>query len=351
MDTNRLPAQYVVQLTEDEKRQIAQIISSLKQQFPESTYTPQKISQTFDDQLLKAVHKSKESLPERVKKAVATFVKESNSNGALLVKGLELGELPPNPADGGISPDKRSTDSEFTILLLTSLLGVPITYTEALKIGVIQSVSPVKGKERVNAYVSSIQPIGFHTEFSFHPIRPDYITLMCLRQDHEGVAKTPAASIELAMKKLTDEQIKTLEKPIYSFSTASLFGNDTAGIATPPFPVITYGSNGKPLFRIQLNGIECIDPVGEPALVTLRKVLEEVAVGVALQHGDLLMIDNAKAAHARSAFVPKYDGHDRWLQRMWIRREAPDGRYLVKGGMTDGNVISPFKELVENKCY
>jgi hypothetical protein len=97
MDSNSLPPQCLIQLTEDEKRQIAKLISNLKEQFPESKYTPQKISQAFDDQLLKAVGKAKEDLPERVKKAVGTFVKESNPCGALVVKGLELGELPASP--------------------------------------------------------------------------------------------------------------------------------------------------------------------------------------------------------------------------------------------------------------
>jgi L-asparagine oxygenase len=35
---------------------------------------------------------------------------------------------------------------------------------------------------------------------------------------------------------------------------------------------------------------------------------------------DLLVIHNRKCAHARSRFEAGFDGRDRWLQRVYVRR-------------------------------
>ena len=54
------------------------------------------------------------------------------------------------------------------------------------------------------------------------------------------------------------------------------------------------------------------------ALATLREHLEARAVGVVLEPGDLLLVDNRRAVHARTAFSPRYDGTDRWIQRLLV---------------------------------
>ena len=37
--------------------------------------------------------------------------------------------------------------------------------------------------------------------------------------------------------------------------------------------------------------------------------------GLSLQAGDLLVVDNDVAVHGRSSYSPRWDGHDRWIQR------------------------------------
>jgi alpha-ketoglutarate-dependent taurine dioxygenase len=46
---------------------------------------------------------------------------------------------------------------------------------------------------------------------------------------------------------------------------------------------------------------------------------------VVLSDGDVLVIDNDRAVHGRSPFVPRYDGTDRWLKRALVVRELPYG--------------------------
>jgi L-asparagine oxygenase len=39
-----------------------------------------------------------------------------------------------------------------------------------------------------------------------------------------------------------------------------------------------------------------------------------------LNAGDRLIVHNRKCAHARSRFEARFDGTDRWLQRVYVRR-------------------------------
>jgi L-asparagine oxygenase len=58
-----------------------------------------------------------------------------------------------------------------------------------------------------------------------------------------------------------------------------------------------------------------------------------------LETGDLLIIDNNKTIHGRKPFQPRYDGTDRWVQRMLIRKELPP-----KEQMNGHIVITSFEE-------
>lgn len=60
-----------------------------------------------------------------------------------------------------------------------------------------------------------------------------------------------------------------------------------------------------------------ITPRHQDALLQLGRLYEQAKQGVVLGPGDVLMIDNARTVHGRSAFIPRYDGSDRWLARMF----------------------------------
>jgi L-asparagine oxygenase len=61
--------------------------------------------------------------------------------------------------------------------------------------------------------------------------------------------------------------------------------------------------------------MEPMTPEASRAFVALRDALMSTMVGTKLGPGDLLMIDNRKAEHGRTGFLPRYDGRDRWLRR------------------------------------
>jgi len=62
-------------------------------------------------------------------------------------------------------------------------------------------------------------------------------------------------------------------------------------------------------------------------LEKLKSLSWELAAPIQLQRGDLLIIDNRKAAHARSRFTANFDGNDRWIQRSFA---ICNKRYLTE---------------------
>ncbi len=54
------------------------------------------------------------------------------------------------------------------------------------------------------------------------------------------------------------------------------------------------------------------------ALEHLRLCIEQSKFHIQLEQGDLLVFDNPRSVHARSAYTPRFDGSDRWLLRALV---------------------------------
>jgi clavaminate synthase/L-asparagine oxygenase len=60
-------------------------------------------------------------------------------------------------------------------------------------------------------------------------------------------------------------------------------------------------------------------PEAERSLAALSQALDASTESVRLTPGDLLIVDNYRTTHARTPFSPRWDGHDRWLHRSYVR--------------------------------
>ena len=68
------------------------------------------------------------------------------------------------------------------------------------------------------------------------------------------------------------------------------------------------------------------DAEAAAALKALTGELQRQLVEVALDAGDLLVVDNYKAVHGRSAFTARFDGTDRWLKKAIVTRDLRRSR-------------------------
>ncbi|MEU7864952.1 TauD/TfdA family dioxygenase, partial [Nonomuraea sp. NPDC049141] len=78
-------------------------------------------------------------------------------------------------------------------------------------------------------------------------------------------------------------------------------------------------------------------PEATQALSMLGDALRTVRRTFILEPGDLAFVDNRLALHGRTEFTPRYDGRDRWLQRIFVHRDFRRSRAMRPA---DGHVLS-----------
>ena len=49
----------------------------------------------------------------------------------------------------------------------------------------------------------------------------------------------------------------------------------------------------------------------------------DIRVQIALEPGDVVILDNFRSMHRRNSYIPRWDGRDRWLVRLYA---APAGQ-------------------------
>ncbi|MEU8433894.1 TauD/TfdA family dioxygenase [Streptomyces sp. NPDC029216] len=261
-------------------------------------------------------------VPHALRTALTDFREGASDSGYLLVKGVSTGELPSTPLEyGSRALVGHATDG--TLALTADLLGSLIGYADEKKGDLFHDVHPVRGEEHRMENSGSVA-FDFHTENVHHPLRPDYLGLLSLRQGHERTTATRVASVRQALARLTQAEAATLRELRFESLFPTSFTRGTSGERpTTGRHRVLFGAPGNESFRYDSFNTRAADPEAARALQALAGALEAVCAEVVLEPGDLLLVDNHIAAHGRSAFTPRYDGRDRWLRRFYSHSAVP----------------------------
>lgn len=264
------------------------------------------------------------TLPARLQRAVRSFRRHSGAGGALLVRGFPVDEaaLPPTPSHLG-SVQRTPTVPAAVLTMVCTGLGDPAAYAEEKSGALVQDVVPVPGQEDFAGNAGSTL-LNFHTENAFHPHRPDYVLLLCLRPDHDRRAALRVGSIRHVLPLLDDDLRRQLSTPAFVTSAPPSFGGVKAG---SPEHAVLEGDPEDPVLRVDFDATRALTPAGEQALRKLAEVIDRTAVAVRLEPGDLAIVDNRVAVHGRTPFRPRYDQRDRWLQRSFVLADLRRSRH------------------------
>jgi L-asparagine oxygenase len=253
------------------------------------------------------------------------FARDPGPSGALLIEGLPIDDrLPPTPLDGRRSPLKTSRMSESLLVVLGSLLGSVLGYREEKEGMLIHDVCPQPGREERQENSGS-EYFDIHTENAFHPFRPDHLLLLCLRGDAEGSARTLVAPARAALSLMSERDVEILRRPLFRHRMPTSFAVDGGEPGLSSLAPVLTGENDDVRLRVDAFNTVTDDGEGLGAVEHLLDALRRVLTGPALTSGDMLVVDNRRAAHARTAFTPRYDGSDRWLQRAFTVTHLPPG--------------------------
>jgi alpha-ketoglutarate-dependent taurine dioxygenase len=253
-----------------------------------------------------------------------------------LFTNVEIGDVPRTPAQPYFN--SQSLDTARRTLLLHALdLGYPISFAQEQSGALIQNILPVHKTEYDQISTSSKVQLALHTEAAFHPYKPDYVMLLCLRGDSSAV--TTYANVDDIVKLLDNEMISYLQDPVYSTGVDKSFRSSEKKYKEVTLPVLKKIGNDEYNFLYDEDLMKPTNILASMALEKLSEAISKCIKEVVLQTGDLLIIDNNKTIHGRKPFQPKYDGTDRWVQRMLVRKELPP-----KEQMNGHIVITQFEE-------
>lgn len=263
--------------------------------------------------------------------ALEHLVRHGHPSGALLVRGLPVGDLPTTPCAPG-EPTTKDDTSERTLLGVARRLGEPVGYLPEHGGDLVQDLVPVHGAAERQTSTSSRVQLDWHTETAFHPHKPRYLVLLCLRGD--PAARTLLCSLGDLDRRLAPEVRAVLREHRFRIGVDESFTGGRAVVLPEPRPVVA-GPEERPAFTFDARLMVGTDREAEAALDEVRRGIAEHHVAVTLEAGDLLVVDNHLAVHGRSPFAARFDGTDRWLQRTFVVDDlAPSA------GERDGRVIT-----------
>ncbi len=253
-------------------------------------------------------------MPAAVHDALVDFADDPHQSGALLLRGLPVGQLPATPPTPTAPADKDSV-SEFTLLTIARRLGQPVGYEPEHGGDLIQNVVPTKTALDRQVSTSSQVQLMFHTEAAFHPYRPRYLLLLCLRGD--PAAHTTVSSIFEVITQLDDDVVDVLFQPRFRTAVDESYLQGRGNSLGAAMPVLV-GTRHDPSMIFDADLMVGTDEEADDALRALGNATAACHASVALAAGDLLVVDNSVAVHGRSPFTPRFDGTDRWLQRTFV---------------------------------
>lgn len=267
-----------------------------------------------DESFVSAAGHAGRLLPAEIHDALVDFVDQPHRSGALLLKGMPVGELPATPPTP-TAPTVKDHTSEFSLLTVARRLGQPVGYEPEHGGDIVQNLVPVQGTEHRQVSTSSKVELMFHTEAAFHPHRPRYLLLICLRGDPSAI--TTLSSIHEVLPTLSDATREVLFQPRFRTAVDESYLHGRQNVLGEPMPVLS-GDRELPTMVFDADLMVGTDELAEAALLELSHAVAALQTGVALEAGDLLVVDNAVAVHGRSPYSPRFDGTDRWLQRAFV---------------------------------
>lgn len=262
---------------------------------------------------------------------ILDFKRRGAPGGRVLLRGAtpDPDLMPTTESTTEIENGKRSFFSEFYLVMLGKLLGEPFSYTQERNGAVIHNVRPSTKNETNISSDSSAIILDLHNENIYHPLQPDYLLLTGLRRDPSGVAKTLVLGVDEILPRLSEGDIATLNEFQYRTSVDYNFGNANADRGNGPLIRVLFGNAVSPMIAYDDEYVAGITERAQAALDRLRKVLHEGMSEVDLGPGDILLLDNLKTVHGRTAFKARYDGTDRWLQRLLVTRDLRRAEMLL----------------------
>jgi len=241
--------------------------------------------------------------------------------------------IPAELISGARTPNekrKRYKEADFLPSVNDFLVGYSSKYGHAVgydreKNGaIVQDIFPNQADEKQQISSSSSVVLQMHTETAFHPYKPDWVILGCVKGDRK--AETLYATLDDVLYELDERTLWDLRQPDFITTVDKSFR--TAGEPDRQYVVRPIVGVGDWTLTYDADLMKALTPEAERALKKLHSAIKSRIRSVVLEAGDVLVLNNKTTVHGRRPFRARYDGSDRWLKRVLARNELPPAKKI-----------------------
>lgn len=254
------------------------------------------------------------------KNIISDVIKEKVTlHGFTIISGLPFdNDIPATPIELIKNKPTGKFLTEKNLIYLSSIFGKPHSYIEENNGEYIHDLYPIKGNEKIAAGTGSEVDLELHTEIAFDTNKPDYILLTAVRNRDGQNVPTTLVNVNNVLNKLNENELRILEnsnffiRAPYSFSE----GDDIYYRRS----LINLKDGNRLSFNFNPGVTYCITAESKILFEKLRNMFTKNIHKAFLEPGVAIIIDNNQMLHGRNSFIPKFDGKDRWLQRIYVKK-------------------------------
>lgn len=295
-----------------------------------------------------------DELPRRLRAFLNDFRLLEPEAGVCVVSGyvVDYGRIGHTPSHWKEAQSLTSSlKEEIYLMLLGSLLGDSFGWSTQQDGRMVHDVLPIKAHEAEQLGTGSTQLLWWHNEDAFHPVRGDYLGMMCLRNPDQVATMIGTLDIKRLSRPYIDILFESrfMIRPDESHQEKNMSASRKEYVEADELLQSAYarisqmnsraekvavleGDPQSPYLRLDPYFMDPLvdDEEAQNALNQLVDIVESSIWDLVLQPGDCCFIDNFKAVHGRRPFKAHYDGTDRWLKRINLTRDLRKSKSFRK---------------------
>ena len=254
-------------------------------------------------------------IPEPIQERLTNFARNGSESGFILFQNILEPNLPRTPPGNHYHVGETTILSKIQGVMMSKMCEM-IAY-EAEGYGKLyQDILPIYSMASVQTSVGSNTELEIHTEQAFSQLRPDIISLACLRGDIN--AFTYILPVNRIIKNITKKEMELLYQPLWKMGvdiSFKLHGKEfMEGDIRGPFAILN-GSRDDPQLIFDQDLMFGMTEESQKLIAKIVAIYYQHRITHNLKPGEIIFIDNRRAVHGRSSFSPNYDGYDRFLIR------------------------------------
>lgn len=283
-------------------------------------------------------------IPIRIRNILFDFSLQNKENNGFIIINFPIDfsdNIPLTPEGNNCKVGETTLLSKIQSIFI-NVIGEMIAY-EAEGYGrLFQDIIPTKNMKNIQTSMGSNVELEIHTEQAFSKLRPDFLSLACLRGDEEAI--TYILPVNTILENLNREEIDLLWQPLWKIGIDMSFklnGNDFIdGDIRGPISIL-YGNKNNPQLVFDQDLMKGITEESNKIIKKIIDIYYNHRISYNLKPGDILLIDNRNSVHGRSIFYPKYNGYDRFLIRCFATTDYEMSSYArLEGGRTIAAIYS-----------